>query len=73
MKTHSKTKEKLFDEVVKVLANLAQTVDEDCPHDYRTENFASALFDAYDVLSMVADDHKSNIESDGKTNNSVAL
>jgi hypothetical protein len=72
MNTHLKTKEKLFDEVVKALANLAKDADEGCPHDYRSENFASSLFDAYDVLNMVAEDHINNIRSDESTKD-VAL
>jgi len=73
MNTHLKTKEKLFDEVVKALANLARSADEGCPLDYRTESFASALFDAYDVLHMVAEDHINNTEGDEKGNTTVAL
>ena len=72
MNTHPKTKEKLFDEVVKALATLAKNVDEDCPYDYRTENFASALFDAYDVLDIVAQDHITNTQIDESTKD-VAL
>lgn len=57
MKTHDYVKLEYFDVVLTQLRNLAINIDEDCPHDYRTNDLAKAVGDTFDLLNEIAHQH----------------
>lgn len=53
MKTPDEIKLKYFDSVFKALINMANNADEDCPSEYRSKHFISALDWSYHVIANV--------------------
>ena len=53
IKTPDEIKLKYFDQVYKALISITNNADEDCPSEYRTDHFDSALDWAYHTISCV--------------------
>ena len=43
-----------YDELVNALASLAEQADQDCPAEYRSRHFKTALEDAFALVNRVA-------------------
>ena len=56
MKTPDDVKLKYFDEVFKALIQVTTNADEDCPLEFRTKHFISAIDWAYHVIDNVDED-----------------
>ena len=54
--TPDEIKLKHFDDVYRALINITNNADEDCPLDYRTDHFKTALDWAYHIISNVDED-----------------
>jgi hypothetical protein len=53
IKTPDSIKLKHFDNVYRALINITNNADEDCPSEFRSKHFRSALEDAYYIIGTI--------------------
>jgi hypothetical protein len=71
MNTHELVKLEYFDVVLTQLRNLAIAIDEECPHEYRTDALSASINNSFDLLNEVA--HQHLLRSDGEDIPPIAL